>query len=219
MLGDETAPFHGSSEHGLLLARAKIDAGRRALHRRRFAAAAVDLQAGCLGLEDAFDRLSEFDEIPRGWLLAAKAELAAGHRAEAAQAAEVVARLSPDLPLASLGKGSALQVLLADAMRRVSQGPRGTLRVTSVVKGQAFYLDGKPAGRTPARLELSAGRHFILVETPLGQIPYRVEVEEGANLRVGQGETDEITPDLVDLGNETTPAARAARRPVLPHRR
>jgi hypothetical protein len=216
---EEIRAFHGSTEHGLVLARAKIRAGRQKLRLKRFAAAARDLQEGGTGLEDAFDRLAGLDEILQAWLLLADAELQARHRVEAERAAEAVARLYADRLPATGAKSSALRVLLEEAARRVSHGARGTLRITSVVKGQAVYLDGRPQGRTPERLELPVGRHFVLVETPLGQIPYRVDLPEGASLSVGQGDTDEVCPEISDVPDELGQAPRAARRPVLPRRR
>jgi hypothetical protein len=72
-------------------------------------------------------------------------------------------------------------------------------------------------------LELPVGRHYAMVATPLGQIPYRVDLHAGEKLQVGQGEPGENSPDSLSdeglEGIEGNAPGRAARRPVLPHRR
>jgi hypothetical protein len=216
----EVMPFHGSTERGLLVARAKIAAAQHQLRLRRYALAERNLQDGLAGLEDAFDRIDGIAEIREAWLRLAEAALRARHPREAEHAAEAVARLSPEGLTTSNVASPRLLALLEEARRRVKDGPWGTLHVTSVIRGQVVYIDGAPRGRTPERLDLPIGRHFLMIETPLGRIPYRVDLGEGEGLRVGQGDTDEVHPEEDwDLPREQAAETRAARRPVLPHRR
>jgi PEGA domain len=213
-IGD-IGPFHGSNEHGLLLARARTQAGLRQLRRRRFAKAALDLRAGRDGLEDSFDRLAGIDEILQADLWLAEAELQAGHRAEAERAAESVACLAPDYHPAGSTQPEAVSRLLATARHRVNVGPHATLRVTSVVDGQGVILDGARRGVTPETFQLAPGRHFVMVETPLGAIPYRVDLDASSDLRVGLGHS---APEDEQPADMPGPQRRARRRPVLPHR-
>jgi hypothetical protein len=209
----QVAAFRGSTEHGLLEARARVRRGERQLHRRRFAEAVALLEEGCAGLEDSFDRLSGLAEIADARVLIMQAWLGAGNRMEALRTAESLAALAQAPPD---GRDTPrVRALMEDAQRRVRQGPHGAVRVTSVVKGQAIELDGLARGVTPEDFELPVGRHFIWVQTPLGPIPYRVDLHEGESIRVGQGEPEEV----VDEAPEEAGTIHAARRPVLPHRR
>jgi PEGA domain len=210
----EVAAFRGSTERGLLEARARVQRGVELLRRGRLTAAVQALRQGADQLEDSFDRLPGLTEIVQAWLLLIQAELRAGQGAEARSAAEVIAVLGQVPPVDS---PSSVRALLEDAARRVRAGPHAVVRVTSVVKGQTIEVDGQTRGVTPERLELPIGRHFIWVQTPLGPIPYRVDLREGESVRVGQGETDELPEDWdAELA---APVSHAARRPVLPHRR
>jgi hypothetical protein len=218
---NEVPAFRGSTERALLEARGRVRRGEHLLRRHRFREATAALMTGCTGLEDSFDRLSGIDEIVGCYLSLLRAELGVGHHVEALQAAEIIAVLGHVDGFR--GTTRALRDVLAAARRRVDTGPRGFLRVTSTVEGQPFEVDGAPRGMTPADLELPAGRHYAMVETPLGQIPYRIDLHAGEGLQVGQSEPGAIFPDpLGDEGLEGTEgnaAGRAARRPVLPHRR
>jgi hypothetical protein len=215
----EVAAFRGSTERGLLEARARVERGAELLRRGRLAGATQALRQGADQLEDSFDRLAGLSEIVQAWLLVVQAELRAGHRDEARRAAEVLAVLGQPVPTDSPLPAS-VRVLLEDAARRVRMGPHGAVRVTSVVKGQTIEVDGRLRGVTPERFELPVGRHFIWVQTPLGPIPYRVDLSEGERVRVGQGETDELPDEWdADLAASGNGSPHAARRPVLPHRR
>jgi hypothetical protein len=179
------------------------------------AEAARILSEGCLGLEDAFDRLPNLTELLEARLQLAQAELRAGHR-EAALAAMSSSAVLAQLALSHRRLSRGLRRLVEEAQHRLREGPHGSVRVTSVVLGQAIAVDGQPGGVTPQRFNLPAGRHFIWVQTPLGPIPYRFDLREGESLRVGLGELE----DLSEVPDESTaePATHAARRPVLPHR-
>jgi len=224
---EEIRAFQGSSEHGLVQARARVFGGERDLRGGRCARAKDELRAGIEGLEDAFDRLAGLDELRGAYLLLAEAALRSRDRREAERAAENLARLEPaELKLERLARYPGLRELLLAAARRVGAGPRGVLQVTSVVRGQAITVDAQSRGNTPERIELPVGRHFVWVHTPLGSIAYRVDLHEGESLRVGQGETGEVVDELspepsedVDVTERGGASVRAARRPVLPHRR
>jgi hypothetical protein len=225
---EEIRAFQGSSEHGLVQARARVLAGERDLRRGNCARAEGELRTGVEGLEDAFDRLTGLDELRKAYLRLAEAALRSRDRPEAEGAAESLARLDPaEVELERRACPPTLRQLLRAAAQRVGAGARGVLLVTSVVRGQAITVDAQPRGKTPQRIELPVGRHFVRVQTPLGAIAYRVDLHEGESLRVGQGETGEVVDEIsseLNRDEEQGPEkggspARAARRPVLPHRR
>jgi serine/threonine-protein kinase len=82
--------------------------------------------------------------------------------------------------------------------------PMGVLSVSTTPSGAAVTLDGRPVGSTPARLDVSAGRHVLRVEQA-GYAPLTRELD----VKAGQREALELALEPVPVA-----APVASRGPI-----
>jgi PEGA domain-containing protein len=113
--------------------------------------------------------------LPGGEALYADAALrlgaVLGHAGRAAESQAILAlalALDPDRPI-TLAEFSPDIVDAVDAVRAQLTAPRQTreLAITTEPPGAELTVDGKSAGRSPARLPLAVGQHVVIARMPL----------------------------------------------------
>jgi hypothetical protein len=113
---------------------------------------------------------------------------------------------------------------LEAGLRAAVARPQGALRVHTIPAGAAVVVDGKPAGKAPASLQLPAGEHYVSVER-FGYQPVTRRVQVGSGpaqlleLGLEPAATQTLTRQIearrrtgLDLGDATVIGALARLR-------
>ncbi|MEZ4463551.1 MAG: PEGA domain-containing protein [bacterium] len=90
---------------------------------------------------------------------------------------------------------------------RQEKPKEGTLEVQSVPEGATVLLDGRPVGRTPFRLAVLAGRHFVAVEA-------EGHSRESREVTVEAGAPQRLDFTLVSVRVTPTPVAQESSAPA-----
>ncbi len=92
-----------------------------------------------------------------------------GHAGRAAESQAILAlalALDPDRPI-TLAEFSPDIVDAVTAVRNAAPRPTRELAVTTEPPGAELTIDGKPAGKSPARVPLAVGQHLVVARLPL----------------------------------------------------
>jgi hypothetical protein len=178
-------------------ARKALEAGRDSLGKSEYAKAAEHLARALKAYEDSAAVLDDIKPVAYTYVLLAIVEGRLGHEQECVKAFTRALLLQPTVSPDLAAQPQKVRKAF-DKARKAVKAKNGGLTITSQPEGVEVFVNGRPAGQTPAVLELLPGRHYVRATKP-GYTP------SGAVAEVKSGESA-----VVSLRLKAQSAAAAA---------
>jgi hypothetical protein len=151
----------------LATAEDRLDEGRRQSQKLRFARAIQPLKDALDIFGQNIAKLESYDGVLEAHLLLSEAYLRRGKQRDGVAVVERLLTLVPALELDPRNYPPMFLGLVEQARDKVVKRQRGVLRVVQGGEREQVFLNGRPMGRTPLRVEaVVPGEHHVRVTSP-----------------------------------------------------